>query len=467
MATTSSFAHINEKLGLVLFAPEVTAGTPNWSFTATGGSGTTVTVDTTSGNTHDNAIASAADDFFNGLQVFYLSGTSTSALQAKVYDISDFAVSGGTATFTVNTQAATPSSGDVFYVFGALKASEVSLETTPEDLPREFVRQTLDPASSEKGLEITSGSFNFELPGLATVAADGSAPGLDRMSQFLTCVGTRSTSAGEAVTGGSSTTTQVDVTDASTFSVGQHVLINNQVRRITAVDTASTPDNIVVSPALSAAPAASDLVYTGETFTPDDSGHRTHTMLFLTDDRLIDVPGCAFNIKFMADQFGALSMGQAEFDAGAYTYQDGITLDASQTTKKAIPFSTSAAAYWGTNSLCVNSFEFDLAHERQELRDTCSNIRFDVRGRAATCAVTLRDTTKSVKDDWEQNATQAHLIIAAGNSAGACVAIHGNAQVQTAAANNINDTRYWDATFAFVDDQTDAASAQKPQLTRF
>lgn len=467
MATTSAFAHINEKLGLLAFNPEVTAGTPNWSFTATGGSGTTVTVDTASGNTHDNAISSAADDFFNGLQVYYLDSTSTSALQGQVYDISDFAVSGGTATFTVDTQAATPSSGDVFYVFGALKASEVSVETAPEDLPREFVRQTLDPASSEKGLEITSGSFNFEMPGLLTPSADGSAPGLDRMSQFLTCIGARSTSAGEAVTGSSSTTTQVDVTDASTFSVGQHVLINNQVRKVTAVDTASTPDNIIVSPALSAAPAASDVVYTGETFTPDDTGHRTHTMLFLTDDRLIDVPGCAFSIKFMVDQFGALSMGEAEFDAGAYTYQDAVSLDASQTTKKAIPFTSTGGCHWGSNVLAVNSFEFDLAHGRQELRDTSANLRYDVRERAATCSVTLRDTTKAVKDDWEANKTQAHLIIACGNSAGACVAVAGNAQVQSAGANNINDTRYWDATFAFVDDQTDAATPQKPLLVRF
>ena len=467
MATTSAFAHINEKLGLLAFSPEVTAGTPNWSFTATGGSGTTVTVNTASGNTQDNAIASAADDFFNGLQVYYLDTTSTSDLQGKVYDISDFAVSGGTATFTVNTQAATPSSGDVFYVFGALKASEVSVETAPEDLPREFVRQTLDPASSEKGLEISSGSFNFEMPGLLTPSADGSAAGLDRMSQFLTCIGARSTSVGEAVSGSGSTSTQVDVTDASTFSVGQHVLINNQVRRVPAVDTASTPDNITVSPALSAAPAASDVVYTGETFTPYDTGHRTHTMLFLTDDRLIDVPGCAFSIKFMAEQFGALSMGEAEFDAGGYTYRDGFSLDASQTTKKAIPFATSAAAYWGSNSLCVNSFEFDLAHERQEIRATCSNIRFDVRGRSAVCSVTLRDTTKAVKDDWEANKAQEHLIVACGNSAGDCVAIAGNAQVQSAGANNINDTRYWDATFAFVDDQTDAATPQKPLLVRF
>ena len=95
MATTSAFAHINEKLGLLAFSPEVTAGTPNWSFTATGGSGTTVTVNTASGNTQDNAIASAADDFFNGLQVYYLDTTSTGDLQGKVYDISDLAVSGG------------------------------------------------------------------------------------------------------------------------------------------------------------------------------------------------------------------------------------------------------------------------------------------------------------------------------------------------------------------------------------
>ena len=35
MATTSSFAHINQAIGLIAFCPELVQGTPNHSFTVT------------------------------------------------------------------------------------------------------------------------------------------------------------------------------------------------------------------------------------------------------------------------------------------------------------------------------------------------------------------------------------------------------------------------------------------------
>lgn len=466
MATSSTFAHINESLGLLAFTPEVTQGTPNYSFTADGGSTTTITVDTTDGQTHNNAIASAADDSFNGLQIYFITGAEA----GNVATITDFAVSGGTATFTFAALTTGGASGATFYVLGVLRASDVSIDAGPEDIETNFIRQTLDPSPSKKGLDKASGSFKFEIPGLSSPSADGSAASEDRISKFLEAYGARSAGTGEAVTGSSSTTTQVDITDASLFTVGDYVLINNQVRRVTTVDTASTPDNIIVSPALNAAPAASDVVYQAEIWTPDDTGHRSHTFLRLTDDRLLAVTGAVCSFKFSAEQYGALLMGECEFDGDGFSYSDGVSMDASQLNKCSPLFiepDNKANCHFGTTELGVNSFEFDVQHGRQELRDTSAGLRFDVRSRAASCKVVFRDQVKTPKTSWEDGATEDHLIIACGSTSGDCVAIAGNSQVKTLASTGVNDTQYWDAEFTFVDPQTDAATPKKPKLLRF
>jgi hypothetical protein len=69
------------------------------------------------------------------------------------------------------------------------------------------------------------------------------------------------------VSGSGSTTTVVDVVDASGISVDEAVVIGGQLRRVTAVDTASTPDNITVTPALSSAPANAATVGHALTYT--------------------------------------------------------------------------------------------------------------------------------------------------------------------------------------------------------
>jgi len=467
MATTSTPAHINEKLGLAIFIPEVTQGTPNYKFDASGGTGTTATVDTTDGLQHDNNIATAADDFFNKLQIYFDAATTTAALQGKVYDISDFAVAGGTATFTTSaSMAASPANGDTFYVLGVMPASDMSVSFAPEDLPRDFVRQTLDLPSAKKGLDKASGSFKFEIPGMVTASVDGTAALEDRWSKFLQCYGSRSAAVGEAVTGAGSTTTQIDVTDATTFAVGDYVLILSQVRRVTAVNTGATPDNITVSPALAAAPPAATVVYQGEVWTPADTGHRSHTLLHYTDDRMVELVGCVFSMKF-GGEFGALLMFDVEFDSDGFTVTDAQSLDGSQVNKGPVVFVTSGAMYFGTTALGVNNFEFDAAHGRQEMRDTNAGLRFDIRSREAKCKVVFRDTIKTPKTTWEDAGTQDHLLVFAGNSAGDCVGVAGNAQIESAGSANQNDTRYWDVSYRFVDDQTDAASPSKPKIVRF
>ena len=454
-------------LGLLAFCPEVTQGTKNTKFTASGGTGTTATL-STAGAQDNAALAAVADDFFNGLYIYFDSATTTTALRGKVYKITDFARVSTTCTFTVGeTMAGTPASGDIFYVFAPLQASGAPVTFGYENLTREaFERQTLDAPTSKKGLKVVNGSFNLELWGLEQENGNGDTPTPDRLSQFLLAFGARRSVAGTTVSGGSSTTTSVDVSDASGLTAGDLVLINGEVRRVTATDTVSTPDNITVSPALSAAPADTDEVFVGERFTPYDSGHVSHTILHLRDTQLVTAIGCVFSFGVTAT-FGGLVQMQCDFDGESWTIEDTITLDGEQSTKTALPW-TIGDAYFGTTELCVNNFNFAENAGRQQLRDTCANQRQFVTSRDASLQVVWRNTVKTPKDTWEANGTHDRILLSVGNAAGAAIAITGQGQIQDPAAMaDVEGHQYWDASFAFRDDQTDYATALKPEIVRF
>jgi hypothetical protein len=132
-------------------------------------------------------------------------------------------------------------------------------------------------------------SFNIELYATGG-GATGTAPD---WVNLLTAGGWQSTTSGGATTvsGSSSTTTQVDVADASGLAVGDAVVIGTEIRRITGVDTAATPDHIDVTPALSSAPAASTtvghaLVYT---MNPDRASAGNELTLWRFDNRTADM----------------------------------------------------------------------------------------------------------------------------------------------------------------------------------
>lgn len=457
------------KIGLFGFTPELTQGTPNWNFTADGGanSGTAITIATNGGNTHNNNLANMTADFLNRCLVYFLSNTATSALQGKVYEITDSAYSSNVVTLTVPTMAATPDAAETFIVFAPIQASDVSVSTGYENLPRnEFERQTLEMPFSNKGLQIVSGSFKFELFGLEQENGNGDTPRIDRLGQLLTAMGTRASYAGTTVSGSGSTTTVVDVTSAASMSIGDWVMIGGEAARITAVDTVSTPDNITVSPALSAAPAASTEVFIGEIVTPDDTGHRSHTVLLARDTQLIECRGCVFSFG-ASGAFGANLEASAEFDGEAWDIQDSYTIDGQQSTKVAIPY-VAGRAYFGTTAIGLNSFEFNLGHGRQQIRDTLASQRQFITTRDATLKCVFRNTGVTPKETWEANGTKDWLFVQVGNAAGACVVFAGYAQIQDPA--DMTDTegfQYWDAGFAFRDDQTDFDDPHKPLIIRF
>ncbi len=472
--------YVNTSLGLLSISKEVTAGLPNWSFTASGGSGTTITVDTTDSATDDNNIDSllpgAVADFFNGAQVYFLASTPTAALQGKVYEITDFATVTPTATFTTPTMAATPANNDLFYVLWPLPASNVSINASTENLERDFVRQTLDKPSALKGLKVADGSFDVEIPGMTTASTAIAPAPVDRFSALLSVVGARRSVEGEAIVAGTLGVSTCSVTNASTFAVDDMVLINNEVRRVTVVDTAAVPNDLLTwAPALSSAPIATDVIYGGEQWEAADETHQTLTILHVTDDRLVECRGAACSVKLSAE-FGGVLAGSVEFSAAymasggaesGWDLQDSFTVDGSQSSKKPPVFKTSAAHHFSGTSVAVSSWEFDLGHERAEHRYVDTHY-FTITARNATCAVNFKDTSVVPKETWEASGTVGELLMAAGKSVTDCVAVSGQAQLYDPASSAENNGFLdWNATFAYCDDQTDAANAKRPMIVRF
>lgn len=471
----TSAGYINESLGLMSISKEVTAGLPNWEFTCTGGTNTEVTVSASSGNTHDNNLATSVNDFFIGAQLYWKAG---GALAAEVRDITDYTLVGTTATFTVSpawSASAATAATDEFYVLYPLPASNVSINVSVENHERDFVRQSLDKASSLKGLKVCDGSFDVEIPGMTTSSAHATAPAVDRYSSILSVVGNRRATVGAEVVAGTLSTTQASVANASTFAVDDLVMINNQVRRLTVVDTSG--NILTFSPPLSAAPtvALPDVVYTGEQWEAIDDGHQTLTLLYLKDDRLIECRGAVCSVKLTAEfggvmgasvDFNAAYMASGGVEEGWFLYS-GVTMGGEQTSKKPPVFMTSAAAHFGTTLLNIASFDFDLGHGRVEHRYVDSHY-FTINERAATCGVNFKDTSVTPKSTWEATGTTDELIMTCGSSVTDTVAISGQTQIQDAAAfAENNGFQDYNAAFAFVDDQTDLSNAKGPRIVRF
>ena len=84
--------------------------------------------------------------------------------------------------------------------------------------------------------------------------------------------------ANTAVSGASSTATTVDVTngDGANFTaLKSHITVNGETRRVTVIDVSGDPDILTVSPPLSAAPSAADVVYSAPSYHPKDASDVT------------------------------------------------------------------------------------------------------------------------------------------------------------------------------------------------
>lgn len=445
-------------IGLIALFKQIVEGTTDFRRTATGGTSTTVV---------DSSLSSSSDynDVYNGYTVRFRDNTTTTALRGKSYTVTDYA--GATGTFTFAALDDTPVSGDTFDVYLQVRAEQPSLTTAPEDIESNVETLTYERTSAQKGLEGCSISFAVELAGLETTRtkAQGSTDALDAIDQLLKGVlGTRTVGEGTQVSGGSSTTTQIDVDDASVFAVGDLVMINNQVRRVTAVDTGSTPDNITVHKALSAAPADNDEVYAAVSYKSVEDGHDAWQVLVLMDDQLAILNGVRFNVKGSAE-FGNAVMLNLEGQGSSYEYADSFAMAQKLPTGRKIPVKAGACDFGGT-ALGVQSFEFDFGHTVEVVKDTEAHVA-KVVDRVSTGKAKFRNTIKTAKETWELTGTIAQMLIQAGNAAGAACAVDARAQFKSITHGDAFNIHYLEGEFQQRDDHTDPNTSEKMVLARF
>jgi len=123
--------------------------------------------------------------------------------------------------------------------------------------------------SSKLGIIDEKGTAYFSLDApLIPSGAVGTAPDIDDL--LLYGGWSKITGTDTTVSGAGSTTTVIDVVSAAGLSAGGCVVISGQVRRITDVDVVAIPDNITITPALSAAPVNATVVAAGVAYYPKD-----------------------------------------------------------------------------------------------------------------------------------------------------------------------------------------------------
>lgn len=341
-----------------------------------------------------------------------------------------------------------------------------------ENLTRDDLhRQTLDPASSLKGLQTATFSFDAEVIGLEEALGSGVSAVQDRYSQLLKLIGTRTSASGTTVSGSGSSTTVIDVTSAAGFEAGDFVMIGGEVRKVVTPNTTPTPDTLTITPALSVAPEDTTVVYGSERFTPYDTGHPSGTFFVLVDDQWRQVNGAVITIG-ITGTFGEKITMSVEGTGEAFAVTDPQTIDS------IIPWSTNAPIkfivgefFHGSSEFGANSLSFTVNAGAELTRDTLENQQAFVTSRAATIQANLRNQSENLKTQTEANGTQATLIAVWSSSTveahGNTVSVAGNAQIQDPSAyTSVNGLEYYDVTFGFVDDQ-DATSSTKPEIMRF
>ena len=462
------------RLGIFGYVPEVTQGKKNFYFEATGGSTTTLVVTDLASVGFDNEnLTDTPTDFFKGLQLYGVTGANA----GKILDITSQSYSAGvpnTITFTFATTSAVVA-GNTFYLLGRLPASNVSITSGKENLTREeFVRPSLDRPSSLKGLSTVSGSFDMELCGHAT-GTDASTVALpvDAYSAFFSGIGTRAASGGDTVSSGASSSV-FDVTNGARFEIGDFIMVNNEVAKITN----KASNTLTVAPAFSATPAGSDVVYGAEYYTPDDTGHRSFTFVHLADDQLWTYSGCVYSLSFSGD-FGALTSASVEFTGEDYSVDTasvtGFSFDNPSPTT--VPFVTGRATVNDGSSdisLYIGSVEFDYGNGIELTRDTNENQQAFIITRESTLGASLRDRNESAfafknqSTGIEALGTKLTTTVQVGNVATKCVGVHGKTQFQDPASmSDRNGINYYDVNLWFCDDSTDVINPTKPVFFRF
>lgn len=243
-------------------------------------------------------------------------------------------------------------------------AIDVKWDPSQNVIEREVVRSTLGKSISSKPGQ-KGGKLTFKVPvaGLYTGAGDGVTGVLPTwLTPLFEASGTvTAAGVGTTVSGGSSTTTSVDLTSAAGISAGTHVMISNEIRLVTA----KSGSTITVTPALSSAPSNGTVVYSGVSVVLDvnSATHEPTTVAFVwkSDGDEETILGCAGTWKIENFDAGARAMISFEFQANTWdntTNKSSLpttfpTLTTEILAQRSSGATKGSALYWGSTATAV------------------------------------------------------------------------------------------------------------------
>jgi hypothetical protein len=209
-----------------------------------------------------------ADDFWIGYEcmVIYASDNGgTSPLRSEIQTISDSTNAG---VITVDTAFSNqPRVGDVLLIGKFVEFSGLAAGPTNEYLPRPGNRINFSMGDGVVGPRGGTIGFNTHVRPSGSLAGDQTVATKTEISGLFQATGlVENQDTTQTIPNGDSTTTTLEIPAASeeTFTVGNMVIVNSEARFITSkgdgTGTAAV-DQIVVTPALSVAPASGDIVY--------------------------------------------------------------------------------------------------------------------------------------------------------------------------------------------------------------
>lgn len=377
---------------------------------------------------------SEANDYYNDPDRYYMvceesGGGSIARGEAKL--IGDFATSSG--TFTTAAFSASSATGDLFVIRQPLKPA--SAELTLGDLQytvieRKFVKGTMDQDPAVHGPRNGSFDLVLEVKGASSASSGATVAGAPtEAGDFLKSICTVDYDGSSTISGSSSSTTVLDVTDgeSSRFAVGNLVMVNGEVAGITAIDASVSPDDVTVSPALSAAPAASVAVYGCANYLPKTTSFRSHTIeTYLGASVRALLYGWHFDLEIEGLDQASIPRFKFSGPIDSHLRQD-VAAPYTPTFETTIPRATkgSRVNLGGTNHTAVMSASFKVGYDIQPVPSING-----LNGKNGHI-VANRKTTGSVKI-WMENANhieefeqvkERELLIQVGSTTTATVAI--------------------------------------------
>jgi len=439
-----------KNIGTLFFCPEVTQGTANYDNTTTAlGTSTTAIV----------AGLGGSDDMFIGLQMYFYSGANA----GRLVTITDYVSSTGTFTFTPadgGSALSAVASGEKFTLGSILPNAVPTVNGTTKSLTREWESDTLDKPSDLVGLSESTVSAEVHIGGLESSAGDGIDAPVDRFTRFLEMIGEVDSGTGTKIASNWSSATSGSVSSIAGLSVNSPIMVNNEVA---IIDTISGT-TITVHPAFSSNPQANDVVYAGQTFTPDDTGHLSCTFCHVRDDQLFIATGVVGNFKTSGafnDLFKFTFDGQGDGWDVEDSYSD---IDGIQSSVKPIAL-ISARVHFGDTTLWCNSMDFDFGHGIENLEDCNAGVQKLITTRASVASVTFRNANKTALTTWNKEKTKGTLVIQAGGSPADCVVLYGDVQIVSVEDADYGGVRGYKASLKFYDDRQ-SLTASKPRLAR-